>query len=351
MALVETNSDVEAVVVSPPLAEAVSVTVDSDPLAIVEIVSTEVRPTDSVEIVKIPMVVICVIELIDAVGVVVALADAEAEGYAEFSPKEQSENLMRIQFPRDCRWKGPQELSPTVMQWKQESKQFRNQIQKQHLNPDAVPEASLLARPPVPEADVKENAPEVKLSIVVSAVDTVVSAVEIMSGADVKEKIDAVRLVMVNVAAVETSSDVTVPIVIVPVASLLESSPVPKANAREDGADVRLSIVVSALEIVVSAVDMVTGADITETTGTVRLVKVNVEAVEACSDVAAPTDPVVIAVLEPDEPSPVDSLKEDMGAPIDEMVVEMTTPELVKLEKIAIALVETVSEAPGTTKE
>lgn len=86
MALVETNSDVEAVVVSPPLAEAVSVTVDSDPLAIVEIVSTEVRPTDSVEIVKIPMVVICVIELIDAVGVVVALADAEAEGYAEFSP-------------------------------------------------------------------------------------------------------------------------------------------------------------------------------------------------------------------------------------------------------------------------
>lgn len=203
----------------------------------------------------------------------------------------------------------------------------------------------------MPEADVKENAPEVKLSIVVSAVDTVVSAVEIMSGADVKEKIDAVRLVMVNVAAVETSSDVTVPIVIVPVASLLESSPVPKANAREDGADVRLSIVVSALEIVVSAVDMVTGADITETTGTVRLVKVNVEAVEACSDVAAPTDPVVIAVLEPDEPSPVDSLKEDMGAPIDEMVVEMTTPELVKLEKIAIALVETVSEAPGTTKE
>ena len=150
---------------------------------------------------------------------------------------------------------------------------------------------------------------------------------------------------------------------VVPEASLLAETTV----AEPEISEVRLPIVVNAVEIVVSAIETVNGKDEIGTELSAVLVKIGTAEVET-SEEAVPTET-------PDEAGPIDAelaaepdvepdavvTPLELGPPVlarDEMVstakevtvVGSWTTELVTVE-MAIALVTVVSDAPGIAKE
>ena len=128
--------------------------------------------------------------------------------------------------------------------------------------------------------------------------------------------------------------------------------------AVPDISEVRLAIVVSAVETVVSAVESVNGSDEIAMEVADTLVEMATAEVEAPVEAVA-TDSLDAAVSTDEDPeAATDPLELALAIVVAEVTVSIardvtvvgTVPELVE-EKIASALVETVSEEPGMAKE